>query len=100
MRTNKSTATFLIKCKDKSNCKTVLNSLGKRYKRNIRAVHKTRPFTNPENVKSRLLNPNTVKLGNADYIVELVSDKHTELEHIQKKFESELEPTLASLIVA
>jgi len=100
MRTTKNTATFLIQCKDKDNCKTVLSSLGKRYRRNIKAVHKTRPFTSPTTLKSKLHNPNQVKLGTADYIVEVVSDRHTELERIRRRFESELEPSLASLVVA
>ena len=98
MSPSKNNTTFLIICKDKQNCKTLLKNLEKKYRKNIRDIHETSPFANVEKIKANIIDKESIKIINADFIVEVETKKHLELDKIKLDFKNSFTSELASVI--
>jgi hypothetical protein len=99
MKTAKNNMTFLVTCKDKENCKTMIKKLERKIRKNILAIHETIPFSDPDKIESKIENPTMIKIGNADYIIEIVTKKHNERESIMNEFNNFLPSNIASLTI-
>jgi hypothetical protein len=76
---------FVIECKDKYNCKIQIGNIKKRYKKNVISVRETIPFQFREQLEAELKNPKDLKLGKADFIIEVESDNNEIIENIKKE---------------
>jgi hypothetical protein len=91
--------TLLVECKNKPDCKIALKRLEKKRGRYIRAIHETVPWYKEEDIKSRLRKFRNVRLGKADYIIEIAANRFSDLEDVKRDFQSNLPETIASLYI-
>ena len=99
MKTANNNMTFLVTCKDKENCKSMIKKFERKMRKKIRAIYETIPFSDPNKIESKLENPAMIKIGNADFIIEIVTKNHIEKESIKKEFNTFLPSNIASLTI-
>jgi hypothetical protein len=89
--------TVLVECKNKSDCKMAIKDLEKKRGKYIRAIHETIPWK-MEDI-SKLGKATNIRLGKADFIIEVAASKYNELEDVKRDFRSHLPPAIASLSI-